>query len=155
MAKYIDITGNRYNKLVAIKNVGSSKTYKCALWECSCDCGNTVIVPSSRLKNGDIKSCGCFRKEYQKKDLKNNREKNLINGTNVAIINSLKVNKNSKSGHKGVCRAKGKWYAYISIKKQTYSLGYFDKIEDAIKARREAEEKFFKPIIEKYIDKQN
>jgi hypothetical protein len=32
-------------------------------WKCSCSCGNIVIVPSTNLKNGNSKSCGCLRKK--------------------------------------------------------------------------------------------
>lgn len=29
-------------------------------WRCQCSCGNTTIVPSSRIKAGKVKSCGCL-----------------------------------------------------------------------------------------------
>ena len=35
----------------------------------------------------------------------------------------------------------GQWYARISFKGKTYSLGYFDELDDAVKARRDAEKK--------------
>ena len=34
--------------------------------------------------------------------------------------------------------------------KNLYIYGYFDTLEEAIKARKEAEEKYFKPILNKY-----
>ena len=43
-----------------------------------------------------------------------------------------------------------KWKAIIHFKKKRYYLGRYDKKEDAIKARQEAEERFFKPIIDEY-----
>ena len=36
------------------------------------------------------------------------------------------------------------------INGKSIHLGYFDTLEKAIKARKEAEEKYFKPILEKY-----
>lgn len=33
---------------------------------------------------------------------------------------------------------------------KVFIYGYFDKLEDAIKARKNAEEKYFKPILDKY-----
>lgn len=53
----IDITGQRFGRLTAIKKV------KVASWLCKCDCGNEVIVPYSNLANGTQKSCGCWRRE--------------------------------------------------------------------------------------------
>ncbi|HAA0449444.1 TPA_asm: AP2 domain-containing protein, partial [Listeria monocytogenes] len=42
-----------------------------------------------------------------------------------------------------------KWEASITFKRNHHFLGRFTKKEDAIKARLEAEEKYFKPVIEK------
>jgi hypothetical protein len=33
------------------------------LWNCQCSCGNTSVVPTSALKSGAIKSCGCLISE--------------------------------------------------------------------------------------------
>lgn len=37
------------------------------MWECLCDCGNIVNVAGSALKNGNTKSCGCYKREMDKK----------------------------------------------------------------------------------------
>ena len=58
----LDLTGQRFGRLVAIKENGRSKSRQ-VLWLCQCDCGNTHIVPSSQLKNASIRSCGCLRSE--------------------------------------------------------------------------------------------
>ena len=31
---------------------------------CQCDCGNTILVTSSNLCNGHVKSCGCLKRDY-------------------------------------------------------------------------------------------
>lgn len=56
--EHLDLTGKKFNKLTAIKIVRIDKNG--AEWLCKCDCGNEIIVNGSRLKNGRIKSCGCF-----------------------------------------------------------------------------------------------
>lgn len=57
-----DITGQKFNRLTAVKLVGIDKGHH-ALWECECDCGNRRTVSISDLKNGYVKSCGCQKKE--------------------------------------------------------------------------------------------
>ena len=58
-----DIAGQRFGRLIAIKPTGE-KDNNNFLWECKCDCGNTVIVKSGELGKGK-KSCGCLSKEYR------------------------------------------------------------------------------------------
>ena len=55
------------------------------------------------------------------------------------------INKNNKSGITGVCWNKNanKWQAKIMYKYKKIHLGYFEKLEDAGKAREEAEMKYF------------
>lgn len=53
----IDRTGERYGSLVAIKE--APREHNKIMWECRCDCGNTIIIRSERLYSG-IKSCGCI-----------------------------------------------------------------------------------------------
>lgn len=32
-----------------------------AFWKCECKCGNIVSLPGTKLRRGDLKSCGCLR----------------------------------------------------------------------------------------------
>lgn len=59
--KPIDITNQKFGKLVAIKRTNNlnNKT----AWECKCECGNTTIVSTSNLTRNKIKSCGCLKIE--------------------------------------------------------------------------------------------
>ena len=59
--KIIDVTGQRFGKLVVLKE-NRSKRIKSALWLCQCDCGNYKEVTLQHLKKG-TKSCGCLSKE--------------------------------------------------------------------------------------------
>lgn len=60
MPKVLDITGQRFGSLTALKKVKSrgGKTY----WLCQCDCGNQKEIQTSHLTSGATKSCGCQRK---------------------------------------------------------------------------------------------
>ena len=55
------------------------------------------------------------------------------------------INKNNKSGVSGVHwnKSTNKWRAKITYKNKRISLGCFEKLEDATKARKDAEEEYF------------
>lgn len=58
--KIVDITNQRFGRLVAIKRMGSNG--HSSIWLCVCDCGNTKLVTLSHLRQG-TKSCGCLSEE--------------------------------------------------------------------------------------------
>ena len=58
--KQLNLTGERFGKLVAIKTIGKNKNGG-YLWQCKCDCGKEIIANVGNLKNGHTKSCGCLR----------------------------------------------------------------------------------------------
>ena len=60
MSNFIDITGQKFNKLYVVRLVFKKKKTK---YLCLCDCGKEMIIDSSNLKNGHTKSCGCLNKE--------------------------------------------------------------------------------------------
>jgi hypothetical protein len=60
-AKVEDLTGKVFNRLTPIKIVQVDKPG--TWWLCSCSCGKETIVRCDRLKNGDIRSCGCMVKD--------------------------------------------------------------------------------------------
>jgi len=60
----LDISGNRYGKLVVL-NLAYTKS-KNSYWLCKCDCGNEKIVIANSLKKGTTKSCGCLRIKSKK-----------------------------------------------------------------------------------------
>lgn len=73
-----------------------------------------------------------------------NRKSQLRPVTSSQNMMNRKINKNNKSGYKGVHwdKNKNKWIAFISIDRKTYSKG-FKAFEDAVKQRKEWEEKYF------------
>lgn len=61
MGKYQDLTGKKYGKLTVIEPINEkllSGQHKRLI--CQCECGNTTIVSSVHLKNGDTQTCGCY-----------------------------------------------------------------------------------------------
>lgn len=85
MGAFIDITGNRYGKLLVqsrAENINGN-----AAWVCLCDCGNTCTVVGYSLKSGDTKSCGCYHKEALR-----NRHKTLVGKVfdRLTVVEELK-----------------------------------------------------------------
>jgi len=62
MAKYHDLTGQKFGRLTVIEYVGRDRQ-RFALWKCKCDCGKFTVTRGSSLRNGSSKSCGCLRLE--------------------------------------------------------------------------------------------
>lgn len=62
----IDITGQRFGRLTAIKLIPREErtwSNKERAWLCKCDCGNEVIVRQRNLRGARMtQSCGCVRK---------------------------------------------------------------------------------------------
>lgn len=61
MPALIDLSGQRFGRLIATRRNGTQRGH--ALWLCICDCGNGAEVTSSDLRSGKTRSCGCFRNE--------------------------------------------------------------------------------------------
>lgn len=57
----VDITGQTFKYLTAIKPVGSGKGG--VVWECRCKCGKTINATAKSLRRGNTKSCGCLNSE--------------------------------------------------------------------------------------------
>lgn len=152
--KIKDIVGQRFGHLVVMKRSekyvtisGRTKKY---LWECRCDCGEIVYRLSEKLQLG--KNCAC--KTCMEKAAALNMVENagFIDGTQITKLVSTKANINSKSGIRGVFfnRRSGKWRASLKFQGKDHYLGEYQNMEDAIKARKRAEELYFAPMIEKY-----
>ncbi|EAC2219509.1 AP2 domain-containing protein [Listeria monocytogenes] len=158
----IDLTGKKFGRLTVKEFVRSENGN--ALWNCFCVCGNEKEVLAQHLKRGHVQSCGCLARDNgrkhadknlrsetaQKNALKRKLEVDAVDGTmKSALTRSLSAR--NKSGIKGVRwdEKRNKWEASITFQKKLHFLGRFEKKDDAIKARRDAEDKYFKPILDK------
>ena len=131
-----EFVGKRFHQLTVIEYAG--KKAGMHRWKCRCDCGRETIVGQTLLQTGKTKSCGCLQSSIITENLK------LGEGTSVAILEASKrkLLPSNQSGFTGVYQNKktGKWTAQITFKKKTYYLGSYDKMEDAVKARKRGEE---------------
>ncbi len=57
-----DITNQRFERLVVLSQT-NRKINRNVVWNCQCDCGNTVEVKAGDLQSGRVKSCGCLKRD--------------------------------------------------------------------------------------------
>ena len=61
-----DLIGCKFGRLTVVEYIPpKERKTRSFAWVCKCDCGNDkrVITSSTKLKNGDTKSCGCLKAE--------------------------------------------------------------------------------------------
>ena len=115
-------------------------------WLCLCDCGNKVTVAGNDLASGYTKSCGCLHRE-KVKEL-------YTDGTAPCKLHEAdKPRSTNTSGVTGVWYDKSRqmWCAELMFRRKKYHIGRFKDKDDAIAARKDAEERIFK----KYLETQN
>ena len=144
-----DITGNRYGSLVVLYPVSKQREDGSAVvWRCRCDCGKETNVLQSSLAAGNKKSCGCLKEKTQQ-SLSEQFE--MVDGTCVEWLRDRKRRTDNKTGYKGVFRKKnGKYAAYIGFKKKVFYIGTYETLNQAVEARKEAEDQIFGSCLESY-----
>lgn len=59
MPSKLDLTGQKFSRLVALRIVGKSKSGE-MIWRCLCDCGTETDVKLGKLRSSRTRSCGCL-----------------------------------------------------------------------------------------------
>lgn len=81
--------------------------------------------------------------DHINRDRLDNRKENLRTVTGTQNQFNKGLQKNNKSGVMGVQWHVSKWWARVYINKKPISLGCYDKLEDAIEARKRGEELYY------------
>ena len=148
-----DITGEIYDRLKAIRPTDKRDITGSIVWEFECECGNKVELSVGAFRSGRVHSCGCLYRETRTDCI--SQRKDFVDNTCLSLIVAAKnPNARNTSGYTGVYLDKrsGKWLAQISFQKKRYHLGLFKDINDAIRARKFAEERIHDPIVIQYWD---
>lgn len=61
--KIINLIGQRFGRLIVLRDSGKRYQKTRMVWLCKCDCGTIIYVRSNHLQDESVKSCGCFQKE--------------------------------------------------------------------------------------------
>lgn len=134
--------GEKYGELTILEIV--SKKEKGLFAKCLCSCGNETVSKLSAILNGTITSCG----HESRKNVEVTKDYFITDGTLLTSIDGRrKVNKNSSTGYTGISKGTKGYRAYIYFRRKQYNLGTFKTLEEAIEARKEAEQKYYEPIL--------
>lgn len=76
--RYLDLTGQRFGRLVAVSLAGKYRGQ--ALWNCKCDCGASKAVSAGNLRRGLTNSCGCLRLEIASRVARETGHNNRTHG---------------------------------------------------------------------------
>lgn len=94
MGKKLDVTGQRFGALVAIKPT-ELRHRQSVNWLFKCDCGKEVIYPVNSVKAGREKSCGCQINRNKPKP----RESKLKIGDQFADLTVIRIVGKDKDRH--------------------------------------------------------
>ena len=153
--KKLDLAGQTFGQLTVLspaENIGSKTA-----WLCRCECGSTAIVPTQRLRDGHRTSCGCDQEHFGEPPAEVGRASlTYIDGTCVEMLRAKTIRCNNTSGVPGVewYRYKQTWRATICFKGKRYYLGCYHNFEDAVNARKRAEQRLHDRFLQEY-DKEN
>lgn len=136
-----DLRNQRFGHLIAIGPEAEKNPDGSIRWRCICDCGNETVVSSNHLLQSHTTSCGCQRLIAARES------KTHIEGTCLEILFSPTIRANNTSGHTGVYKKRSKWAAYITVANKHYSLGSYETKEEAVAARRKAEEEWKEKLL--------
>lgn len=151
----MNLKDRRFGRLVVEGNA-SRKGYVI----CLCDCGKRKEIRATSLTKAfqPTRSCGCIQRELVRaigsKTIPQNMEKqvktNLRYHTNFQVIEDKNPPKHNTSGYKGISWDvhRKKWMTYINVHSKRIFIGRFASLDDAVDARKEAEEKYHKPLID-------
>ncbi len=134
MSHEIDISGQRFGALTAIKPIGKNKSNQ-IVWHLSCECGNETTSTVGKLRSGSKTSCGCgIERTNKRKETLNTTEyfKKALNHTftsNTSGVRGVSFNKQFQ-----------KWEASITFRGKRKHLGRFVDFNDAEQARKPAEQ---------------
>lgn len=146
--KCLNLQGERYGRLTVLEPM-IEKNGTVNYWKCQCDCGKQCFCHKESLRSGTTRSCGCLQEEQRKENMRN--AIHFVDGTCVERIACRRTFSNNTSGHRGVYRRENnRWRASIGFQGKKYYLGTFEKYEDAVNARLEAEKELYDSFLSNY-----
>ena len=153
-----NLTGKRFGRLVVIGRAdqrGSRGKRTVPLWECRCDCGNITYKATDVLTNPSINMCSECADKYTTDQMRENLR--FFEGTQIGKLTVDIQASNNAAGVRGVYYDKkyNKYRVRIKVKYKLLNIGSYSTLEDAIKAREEAQKVYYGTILESYKNSSN
>ena len=136
MPKKIDMIGKRFGRLLVIEESKIRKSHD-KIWLCKCDCGTSTIVRGTHLRNGFIRSCGCYSREVSTKHGMHGTPIYVVWGDMIQRCTNPKQTGYSNYGGRGICVC-DRWLDFakffadmgerpkgLTIERKNNELGYF------------------------------
>ena len=144
--KIVDLTGKEFPLFRVIYYTGR-KYRNSPLWLCACICGRFFEATTNKIRGGKTLSCGCYRKALF---TPNSPVSWFQEGTNLHAFGRL--SKTNKSGVPGVryIEERDRWEARLNFKGKLVLNKSCHTFEEAVARRREAEEEYVIPLLDKY-----
>lgn len=146
-----DLTGQVFGKLTVIgrsdrRNPRGKRTTP--MWECRCECGNITYKATDTLTNPDESMCqeckGRIGAEIARQSA------GFVGGTQISRIKNMTLIATNTSGCRGVYYDKktNKYRARLKFKGKIMNFGSYRNFEDAVAARKAAEQEYFGAFLE-------
>ena len=146
----VDLSGKLFGRLTAVEPIARRDRKGSIYWRCVCSCGNETEVTEDCLVQGNVMSCGCLKRENQKRI---SGRLHRVDGTCVEILEKRKYRKDNSSGFRGVFKTKeGKYRVNIGFKRQRFYLGSYTEYQEAVKARMDAEKVIHDGFLKAYYE---
>lgn len=130
-----DLTGQTFGRLKVQYPTDRRDHHGCVIWHCICSCKKETDVSSNELIQHLTESCGCLKKENQKRI---HTTLHKVDNTCIEWLNR-KARTDNHSGYTGVTQVSANsWRASIGFQGKRYYLGYYPTPEKASSVYQEA-----------------
>ena len=141
-----DLTGERVGRLTVLERserYASRGKRNVRLWKCLCDCGNITYKATDTLTNPQQSMCSDCAQRYAAACAREGA--GYVEGTQLSRIQNPVQEASNATGIRGVYfeTKTHKYRARLKFRGQMYNLGSYPTLEEAVQARRAAEEDIY------------
>ena len=122
--------GEKFGRLIVVDRETIPDKRGRYKWICLCECGNVTSVEGYKLRNGNTKSCGCYKLDLLRERLTKYEYKNLRIYHIWQDIKQRCTNRNHPAfryyGGRGICICKEWFDDFLSFQEWSLYNGYSD-----------------------------